>query len=29
MDEQELFKPEEMLSPFDDMKETDGEGGKW
>ena len=30
MDEQqELFKPEEMLSPFDSIKETDSEGREW
>ena len=29
MDEQELFKPEDMLSPFDDIKETDSEGREW
>lgn len=29
MDEQELFKPEEMLSPFDGIKETDSEGREW
>ena len=25
MDDQELFKPEEMLSPFDGIKETDSD----
>ena len=29
MDEQELFKPIEMLSPFDGIKETDSEGREW
>ena len=29
MDEQELFKPEEMQSPFDGIKETDSEGREW
>ena len=29
MDEQELFKPEDMLSPFDGIKETDSEGREW
>jgi hypothetical protein len=29
MDEQELFKTEEMLSPFDGIKETDSEGREW
>ena len=25
----ELFSPEEMLSPFDNIKETDAEGHEW
>jgi hypothetical protein len=25
----ELFSPEEMLSPFDSIKETDAEGREW
>ena len=25
----EMFSPEEMLSPFDALKETDGEGREW
>jgi len=29
MDEQELFKLEEMLSPFDSIKETDEQGREW
>ena len=29
MDEQELFIPIEMLSPFDGIKETDSEGREW
>lgn len=24
-----LFNPQEMLSPFDAIKETDGEGREW
>ncbi len=24
-----LFAPQEMLSPFDAIKETDGEGREW
>ena len=27
--ENELFSPEEMLSPFDNIKETDEEGREW
>ena len=25
----EMFSPEEMLSPFEAIKETDGEGREW
>ena len=25
----ELFSPEEMLSPFESIKETDAEGREW
>ena len=25
----EMFSPEEMQSPFDAIKETDGEGREW
>ena len=29
MNEQELFEPEDMLSPFESINETDGEGREW
>ena len=29
MEEETLFEPEEMLSPFDAIKEVDGEGREW
>lgn len=29
MDQNIMFNPEEMLSPFDSIKETDGEGCEW
>ena len=29
MEEETLFEPEEMQSPFDAIKEVDGEGREW
>ena len=29
INEIEMFSPEEMLSPFEAIKETDGEGREW